>query len=112
MCFAFFTYKMKALSNPEGVCVCVRACARECVRVRACMCVRVCERVCVCVWEGGGVHVCVCKNFPILEVCVSESTFQSRRCACAHVCVCVKMKALSNPWGACMRAWVRVCVSK
>ena len=49
-------------------------------------------------------RACVC-------VCQNESTFQSLGCvhACLGACVCVKMKALSNPRGVCMRVCVCAC---
>ncbi len=63
----------------------------------------------------GCVRVCVCKNFLILEVCVSEITFQSLRCVCVCVCQnestfqshgCVHARMLVRA-GVCTR--VRVC---
>ena len=53
------------------VCMCVRTCVCECVRV--CVCVRAC--VCACVCACVYVRVCVC-----VSVCL---------CVCVRVCVCL-----------------------
>ena len=49
---------------PAHGAVCVRACVRECVRMRACVHVRACMcvhvRTCVCLCVCVCVHVCVC----------------------------------------------------
>ena len=67
------------------VCVCVRS-ARA--HMYMCICVCVCVRLCACVLVYVCVLVCVCA---CVRACMFVHIISVRACACAHVCVRVRL---------------------